>query len=64
MAQTFDQLVDQAAQGIHLALLEGGGKAFRNAVHVYLHKAVNDFSREVKKKPKRTRRTNGWGVMD
>jgi hypothetical protein len=37
---TFEELVAQATLGIHAALLEGGGKGMRGAVHMWLARAI------------------------
>jgi hypothetical protein len=37
---TFDELVELATQRIHSALLEGGGKSMKTAVHMWLQQAM------------------------
>lgn len=36
----FDEIVDEATQGIHAALLEDGGKGMRRAVFMWLSTAA------------------------
>ena len=37
---TFEELVEQAAQSIHSALLEGGGNKMKASVWLYLNQAI------------------------
>jgi|PlaIllAssembly_1097288.scaffolds.fasta_scaffold31368_4 hypothetical protein len=59
---TFEELADIASSKIHLAMLEGGGQAFKDAVYLWLGQAIlwNDERRiHVPRKEatkKRTRR--------
>lgn len=38
--KTFDELVEVATQRIHSALLEGGGREMKRAIHLWMGQAI------------------------
>jgi len=37
---TFEELVEEATQQIHLALIKGGGKDMTSMIYIYMEKAI------------------------
>lgn len=51
---TYSELVDDATRAIHSALLEGGGRNMRGAVHTWLNQAIL-WDRRDQQKQKKTK---------
>lgn len=50
IAKTFNDLVDEATQRIHMGLLEGGGREMKSRVHVSLDQAIRWYIEQEKAK--------------
>jgi hypothetical protein len=52
---TYNELVEYVSQQLHSALLEGGGKSLKAAVHLWLGQAIvwNEYQGYKEKKNKR-----------
>jgi len=56
---TFEELVSYVTYQLHAGLLEGGGKEFKQRVHLWLGQAITWAEEQKSKKPKRPKRHLG-----